>query len=130
MKMLFLTLSGAILMFLGIVLGALGSHALSDKLTPSSLVSFMTGVRYMMYHALVLLFISQLPYVDEGAQSITGTILLIGTLLFSGSIFLLSTQSLHGTSMSFLGPITPIGGLVLMIGWAYLIVKYAALLLR
>ena len=104
--------------FISIVLGAFGAHALKKVLTPELLSSFEVGVRYMMYHALFLLFLSTTTFMEMKQKSIVFYLTLFGTVLFSGSIFLLSSSGVIGLSFKFLGPITPIGGLLLIASWA------------
>lgn len=128
MNLILGALFGAIFMFLGVLLGALGSHALSEKLPPSAMDSFMVAVRYLIYHGLALVFLSSWPLVSEGVKERLALFLVIGTLVFCLSILLLSTKTLHGLSVGFLGPVTPIGGLLLLIGWGYLIVQLVKLL--
>lgn len=109
--------------FLGatsIVLGAFGAHALKETLSLEQLVSFETGVRYQMYHALFLLFAGTTVSVSEKIKTQLLYMVTIGVILFSGSIYLLATQSLSGISFSFLGPVTPIGGLFLISSWFWL----------
>lgn len=109
--------------FLGatsVILGAFGAHALKEALQPEQLVSFETGVRYQMYHALFLLFVASSERVSEKTKSYLLNMVTIGVVLFSGSIYLLSTQTLSGISFSFLGPVTPIGGLLLIVSWFWL----------
>ena len=103
--------------FVAIILGAFGAHALKEVLTTEQLISFETGVRYQMYHALFLLLISQLNVLTEKNKRTIGILTTIGIFLFSGSIFLLATQNLSGINFKFLGPITPIGGLFLILSW-------------
>lgn len=103
--------------FVAIVLGAFGAHAFKNVLTTEQLVSFETGVRYQMYHALFLLLISQINVLTEKNKRTIGILTTIGVFLFSGSIFLLATQSLSGINFKFLGPITPVGGLFLILSW-------------
>ena len=121
-------LFGAIFIFLGVLLGALGSHALSEKLPLSAMNSFLVAVRYLIYHGLALVFLSGLPYVSEGTKERLALFLVIGTLVFCLSILLLSTKTLHGLSVGFLGPVTPMGGLFLLVGWGYLIFQLVKLL--
>ncbi len=113
--------------FISIVLGAFGAHALKKVLSPDQLSSFEVGVRYMMYHALFLLFIGTTQWLLPEQKSIIYYLTLFGTLFFSVSIFLLSTSNATGINFKFLGPITPIGGLLLITSWAlvfyYVIVK-------
>lgn len=113
--------------FISIVLGAFGAHALKKVLTLDQLNSFEVGVRYMMYHALFLLFLGTTSIVLPEQKNVIYNLTLAGTLFFSVSIFLLSTQGLSGINFKFLGPITPIGGLLLIAAWAvtiyYIITK-------
>ena len=113
--------------FVSIVLGAFGAHALKKVLDTEQISSFEVGVRYMMYHALFLLFIGTTQFLLPEQKSIIYYLALFGTLFFSVSIFLLSTGSATGINFKFLGPITPIGGLLLITSWAlafyYVIVK-------
>ncbi|SRR5690606_11310347 len=103
--------------FVAIILGAFGAHALKEVLTAEQLVSFETGVRYQMYHALFLLLVSQLNVLTEKNKRTIGILTTIGVFLFSGSIFLLATQGLLGINFKFLGPVTPVGGLFLILSW-------------
>lgn len=123
MKMIYFSALGALYMFLGVFLGAIGSHALSGKLSPEALNSFGIAVRYLLIHGLVLLFLPQVVYVSPSSQVVVALCVSIGIILFSGSILVLSTKAIHGWSVSFLGPITPMGGLILLFGWGYLFVQ-------
>jgi uncharacterized membrane protein YgdD (TMEM256/DUF423 family) len=115
--------------FVSIVLGAFGAHSLKKNLTIDQLCSFETGVKYMMYHSLFLLFIGTSQALNEQQKKIIFYLITIGTILFSCSIFILSTSTLTGFYVKFMGPITPLGGLLLMVSWAitfyYIIVKKA-----
>lgn len=102
-----------------IILGAFGAHGLKKVLTAEQLVSFETGVRYQMYHALFLLLISQLNVLTDKHKRTIGILTTIGVFLFSGSIFLLSTQELSEIDFRFLGPITPVGGVFLILSWFF-----------
>jgi uncharacterized membrane protein YgdD (TMEM256/DUF423 family) len=113
-------ISGAI----SVILGALAAHQLKSVLSESSLDAFDKGVRYQMYHSLFLLFIG-LMYKDSTAIEIKriAYITIAGILLFSFSIYLLSTQSISGLNLSFLGPITPLGGIALITAWIMLAIQ-------
>lgn len=115
---------GSIFGFLAIILGAFGAHLLKKKLTSEQLNSFETGVKYQMYHAIVLLILGfQLsPKIDIDNYIINTFI--IGTFLFSFSIYGLVILSANDKKLKFLGPITPLGGLLLVIGWGLLIYKF------
>ena len=105
---------GAVLAFIGVALGAFGAHSLGDVLTPDRLATFETGVRYQMYHALGLLAIGALPVRAHRAA----LFIFVGSLIFSGSLYILVLSG-----VSWLGAITPIGGVLQLIGWALLFVS-------
>ena len=109
--------------FLGltaIILGAFGAHALKKVLTEAQLQSFEVGVRYQMYHALFLLFIGGFTFLNEKERLIIFWLTISGVLFFSGSIYLLATNGITNLKTKWLGPITPIGGLLLISAWSYL----------
>ena len=113
----------AIAAFLGmvaIILGAFGAHALKKVLTPEQLISFETGVRYQMYQAFFLFFLATQNDILEKTKKTIFTLILSGTLFFSGSIYLLSTTGITGVNFKPIGFITPIGGLLLIIAWGML----------
>ena len=112
-------LSGAVSGALAVILGALGAHALKKLLAPESLASFETGVKYQMYHALALLLLAALfERLGRTPATAAGWCFLVGTLLFSGSIYLLCLRPLFGVEgWRWLGPVTPLGGLALIAGW-------------
>jgi uncharacterized membrane protein YgdD (TMEM256/DUF423 family) len=100
-----------------VILGAFGAHALKEVLSESQLSSFQTGVRYQFFHGLAILILSfNMNYFTKKLSSII-KIMSVGIILFSFSIYLLNIQYLIGFSMSYLGPITPIGGLLLITSW-------------
>ena len=112
----------ALLAFLAVALGAFGAHTLNELLTTEKLNSFETAVRYQFYHSIALLIIG-LNANKLNATALIGKFMLIGIVFFSFSIYLLSLQELIGINLSILGPITPIGGLLLMISWLILVFK-------
>ena len=100
-----------------VILGAFGAHALKEMLSESQLSSFQTGVRYQFFHGLTILILSlNMNYFTKRLSRII-KIMSAGIILFSFSIYLLNIQYLIGFSMSYLGPITPIGGLLLITSW-------------
>ena len=111
----------AILAIIAIVFGAFGAHKLKELLTPQSLSSFETGVRYQMYHVFFLLFLGTYDGVSEAAKKSIFYVIIIGVIFFSGSIYLLSTSNITGFDFSSIGIITPIGGVLLIAGWALLL---------
>ena len=115
-----ITATGAIFAVVGIILGALGAHALKEELRASQLMSFETGVRYMIYHGLAILILGLSA--DKISQIAWAYRLMVaGTLIFSCSIFLLAMQDLMGVRLKFLGPVTPIGGVLMISGWLVLL---------
>ena len=108
----------------GVALGALAAHMLKAKLTVGQLAAFETGVRYQIYHTLALILITLLIYkLNSKFLAFSGWCFLIGTILFSGSIYVLATKDIFAIKVSWLAPLTPIGGLVLIIGWLMLLVS-------
>ncbi|PQJ18989.1 DUF423 domain-containing protein [Nonlabens tegetincola] len=110
--------TGSVFILIGVILGALGAHALKEALTPEQLASFETGVRYQIYHGFALLIMSLIDQATATHKKTVYYLFTIGTIFFSFSIYLLSLQEILGITLKFLGPITPIGGLLLIIGWA------------
>lgn len=109
---------------MSVVLGALAAHALRDRLEPHSLESFNTGVKFMFYHALALIIFGLIPN-NSKAFGLAANLIIAGTVLFSGSIYILSTQQLAGISIPKpLGLITPLGGVCLIAGWALFIYTF------
>ena len=110
-------LAGGLFGVLAVILGAFGAHALKRSLNDDQLSSFETGVRYQMYHAILLVICGiTFPFL-EGIQIWTAVFLILGIILFSFSIYGLVISSSRGKKLKFLGPVTPIGGLCLIIGW-------------
>jgi uncharacterized membrane protein YgdD (TMEM256/DUF423 family) len=118
-----ITATGIGMIMLAIIFGAFGAHALKEVLTPERLISFETGVKYQMYHGLAFLIVGLLADRFSFAVNSFFTVALIGIVFFSGSIYLLAMQDVLGIKMSFLGPITPIGGVLLITSWGMLLVK-------
>lgn len=108
-----------------VILGAFGAHLLETMLSEEVLRSYEVGVRYQFFHGLALLFIGQTTSTRRGFRTVA-LFFVIGTLLFSGSIYGLSLGSISATenTFRFLGPVTPLGGTLLIIGWACLLVEY------
>ena len=115
-----ITATAAFLGMVAIILGAFGAHALKKVLTPEQLISFETGVRYQMYQAFFLFFLASQNDILEKTKKTIFTLITLGTLFFSGSIYLLSTTEITGVNFKPIGFITPIGGLLLIIAWGML----------
>ena len=111
---------GACFALLSIILGAFTTHFLKDYLDGSELNSFETGIRYMMYNGLSMLIISRL---EISKNFWIFRLFLWGTILFSFSIFPLSLQKIFSINLSFLGPITPVGGALIILGWTIIIYR-------
>lgn len=118
--LIFGSFSGAV----AVALGAMGAHFLKNKvqeglITESNLQAFETAVKYQMYHALALIVLALFTEKFKDALFLkSGTCFMVGTVLFSGSIYILSTASLTGIiNVQFLGPVTPLGGLFFIAGW-------------
>ncbi len=115
-----ITATAAFLGMVAIILGAFGAHALKKVLTPEQLISFETGVRYQMYQAFFLFFIASQNDILEKTKKTIFTLITLGTLFFSGSIYLLSTTGITGIHFKPIGFITPIGGVLLILAWGML----------
>ena len=116
---------GSIFAGTAVILGALNAHTLKAYFSPDTTASFATGVRYQMYHSLAILILASLSsYIGQKAANRSLWLFFIGTLLFSGSIYLLCALKSNGIiGITGLGVLTPIGGLVLITGWLNLIIS-------
>lgn len=107
---------------LAVVMGAFGAHGLRDKISAAELDIWRTAVDYHFYHTLALLFLSRYSKGVSRVINFSFFGFVIGIILFSGSLYLLSTRSITGLDWSFLGPITPIGGVFMILGWLGLLI--------
>jgi uncharacterized membrane protein YgdD (TMEM256/DUF423 family) len=103
-----------------IILGAFGAHALKKQLSIEQLGSFETGVKYQMYHALFLLFLGMNTFLNEKVKKAVFQLVIFGVFFFSGSIYLLTTKAITGVDFKFIGIVTPIGGVLLIMAWSVL----------
>jgi uncharacterized membrane protein YgdD (TMEM256/DUF423 family) len=106
---------------LAVMLGAFGAHALKTMLPgdqSQSLATFETAVRYQFYHvfALALTGILYAGYPNKSLKA-AGQLFIIGTIFFSGSLYILTYSAVTGASLQWAGPVTPLGGIMLIIGW-------------
>jgi uncharacterized membrane protein YgdD (TMEM256/DUF423 family) len=103
-----------------VVIGAFAVHGLKPLLSLKEISNFEIGVKYQFYHAFALIVLGLLgahfPR-QERLFKLAGFCFFIGIFLFSGSLYLLSTQSIFNITIPLLGPITPLGGLLLIFGW-------------
>jgi uncharacterized membrane protein YgdD (TMEM256/DUF423 family) len=111
-------ITGAAFGMLSVIFGAFGAHALKKILSNDQLHSFEAGIKYQMYHAIVLLI---LGFNFEYVTVATYWCFTIGIILFSFSIYGLVISDAKGKKLRFLGPITPLGGLLLIMGWLLLL---------
>lgn len=112
MKLSWILTAGAVLAALGVAFGAFGAHALRDSLDPIRLGWWNTAVQYQMWHAIGLVAIAALPL---GGRSIPAALLASGTVIFSGTLYVMAL-----TGIRWLGAVTPIGGVLMIAGWAAL----------
>ena len=109
---------GSIFAALAVILGAFAAHGLEKLLEVKQLETFQTGVRYQFYHAFGLFAIGLLSLHTSDQDYKWAVICMsLGILFFSGSLYLISTQSVLNISTGFLGPITPIGGALFIVSW-------------
>ena len=109
---------GVLFALISVIIGALNSHALKKILPETDIESIEVSSRYMMYHGLGLILISILSLKEK---KYVVNFFIIGTILFSFSILVLSFQPIVNINFSWLGPVTPIGGSLLIIGWILLL---------
>lgn len=109
----------------GVILGAFGAHALKSILSESQLLSYETGILYHLLHSIVILIIGMLYHITKNKRFITaGYIMIAGVLLFSFSIYLLSLKDYFGIpELKVLGPVTPIGGTLIIISWILIFIN-------
>lgn len=117
-------LVGALLGLLAVVFGAFGAHLLKKTFTADQLNSFETGVKYQMYHTLLILMLSFNLNLETGLEKAIIYCFIIGTVLFSFSIYGLCISASKGNKIKLLGPVTPLGGLFLVIGWGLLLYSF------
>lgn len=115
---------GSLYGLLAVVFGAFGAHALKKSLNEQQLKSFETGVKYQMYHAILLLVLGFNFNLETALERFMIYCFIIGIFLFSFSIYGLSFSAAKGRKIRILGPITPLGGLLLVIGWALLLYSF------
>lgn len=116
--------TATLLGMIAIILGAFGAHALKKVLSTEELVTFETGVRYQMYHALFLLFIGLSTSLSQKSRKIIYYLTVSGVFLFSGSLYFLATNAMTSFDFKKIGFITPIGGLLLISAWVVLLFDY------
>ena len=116
--------TAAFLGMTGIILGAFGAHALKKVLVVSELTTFETGVKYQMYNALFLLFLGTSKDIVNKSKKVIFYAIISGIFLFSVSLYFLAINRLLPFDFRPFGFVTPIGGLLLLLGWFWLFVNF------
>ncbi|PKG42228.1 DUF423 domain-containing protein [Psychroflexus sp. MES1-P1E] len=117
-----LVLLGSCFGGIGIILGAFAAHGLESIISEDAINTFETGVKYQIYHALFLLFLSTQTFTTQKLNKILFWLLLTGVIFFSGSIYGLATNELSSFDFKTIAWITPIGGILLILSWALLFI--------
>ncbi|TGV02853.1 DUF423 domain-containing protein [Flavivirga rizhaonensis] len=117
-------ITASIFGLLAVILGAFGAHALKELITVEVQQTFETGVRYQMYHAILLLFIGSSTYIQQKTKKVLYYLIVSGIILFSGSIYGLATNLLTTFDFKMIGFVTPIGGLLLILAWGVMIANF------
>lgn len=113
-----LILLGTSLGFIGIILGAFAAHGLENLISENAINTFETGVKYQIYHALFLVFLSSQKFTTAKLNKSLFWLILVGVIFFSGSIYGLATNELTSFDFKIIAWITPIGGTLLILSWA------------
>jgi uncharacterized membrane protein YgdD (TMEM256/DUF423 family) len=112
--------TGAFIGAIAIILGAFGAHGLKKLIDTDAVATFETGVKYQMYTALFLLAVGIIPQISKKVKNSIFILSVTGVLFFSGSIYFLACNTLFSFDFKKIGFITPVGGLLLILGWAVL----------
>ena len=119
-----LLITGSILGLISIILGAFGAHGLKALVSAENIQTFETGVRYQIYHALLLLFVGSSNLIQPKNKTLIFYLTVIGIVFFSGSIYGLATNSLTTFDFTTIALITPVGGLLLILAWVVLLINF------
>ena len=120
-------IAGAIFGLTAVIFGAFAAHGLKEAISAESLNSFETGVRFQIYHAFLFLILGGFDFLTEKKIKWVYYLLLTGVIFFSGSIYLLSTSSLSGIDFKSIALVTPLGGTLLIVAWAILLLNFIKL---
>lgn len=112
---------GAVYGLLSVILGAFGAHALKKVISVEKLVSFETGVRYQMYAAFFLLIVGYILKFETTTEKWISILMIAGTFIFSVTIYLLAFSEVAAIPTKIIGPLTPLGGLLMITSWVMLI---------
>ncbi len=119
-------ITGAVFGLLAVILGAFAAHGLKNLVSEEAVGSFETGVRFQMYHAFLLLILGVVNLNDLKFRW-TYILIVVGTIFFSGSIYLLATNELTSFDFTKIALVTPLGGTLLIVSWAILVFKFSKL---
>ncbi len=103
---------------LGVLFGAFGAHGVKDKIDPVRYAAYRVGIEYLFFHLAPLLFIANQVYSKKLER--IAYVFILGIICFTSSNLLMTTEALHGTNFHFMWPITPLGGVLFVIGWILL----------
>ncbi|MDV7137999.1 DUF423 domain-containing protein [Maribacter sp. TH_r10] len=112
--------TGVVFGVLAVVFGAFGAHGLAKLIDADALVTYETGVRYQMYHALFLLVLANTKFLEVQKKKTVFYLTVLGVVLFSFSIYLLAINSLTSFDFKKIALLTPLGGSLLILGWLVL----------
>lgn len=115
-------ITGAVFGVLGIILGAFAAHGLEKLVDAEAVKTFETGVRYQIYHAFFLLILGGTSFVNLKHKRIVLYFVILGVIFFSGSIYGLATNELSSFDFKTIAMVTPIGGLLLILGWIVMLI--------
>ena len=118
-----IVLSASILGAITIAIGAFGAHGLEKLVDSESIVTFETAVRYQMYHAFLLLLVANFA-LSEKTKKVLLILLILGIILFSGSIYGLATNALTAFDFKKIALLTPIGGTLFIVSWLILLIQF------
>ncbi|MFN4762317.1 DUF423 domain-containing protein [Gillisia sp. Q332] len=119
--------AGFLFGLIGVILGAFAAHGLKPVLTSESLDSFETGVRFQMYHALLFILLGTIKPLNHRFSNWIFILLLGGIIFFSGSIYLLATNSMTSFDFTKIVLVTPLGGSLLIGCWMLLLISFLKL---
>ncbi len=122
-----LLITGTSMGLLAVILGAFAAHGLEKSIDSNAIESFKTGVRYQIYHGFLLLILAYLPKLSLKTKKIILLLVVAGTVLFSGSIYGLATNTLTSFNFKQIAIVTPIGGMLLIIAWTVMLLKFISL---
>lgn len=118
-----LRVAGSFFGLTAVIIGAFGAHGLEKVLDTYAITTFETGVKYQMYHALLLLLIPVFALSEKTKKTLL-VLIIVGIVFFSGSIYGLATNDLTGLDFTKIALVTPIGGTLLIIGWILLVIHF------